>query len=217
MTAGSGILHIEAPPEHLVVTGGLFHGIQLWVNLPSATSGPAALPGHRGPEAALLASPDGGALIRLIAGEVAGHAGPGATHTPITMTHTTLSAGAEVGLPWRPDFNALVYVLAGGARWARSAARPQRSAGPVRSRRRPDPRAAGQDGHAPALDLLCSAAGRSANRSHYGPFVMNTQDELIQAFEDFQAAGSAPSPPSRALATTSWARPSGAAGHRPRQ
>ena len=39
MTAGAGILHIETPPEHLVVSGGLFHGFQLWVNLPAAKNG----------------------------------------------------------------------------------------------------------------------------------------------------------------------------------
>ena len=78
MTAGSGILHIETPPEELVVSGGLFHGIQLWVNLPRADKMTA--PRYQNLEAdqsALLSSPDGGALVRLIAGDVAGHAGPG--------------------------------------------------------------------------------------------------------------------------------------------
>src|SRR5438270_7397455 len=110
MTAGSGILHIERPPEELVVTGGLFHGIQLWVNLPSAEKWVA--PRYQdiaGGHAALLASPDGGALVRVIAGEVAGHAGPGLTHTPITFVHATLRPGAELVLPWNPEFNALVY------------------------------------------------------------------------------------------------------------
>ena len=85
MTAGGGILHIEAPPEHLVVSGGLFHGFQLWVNLPRADKLiAAALPGPALGEVALLTSADGGALLRVIAGEVAGHAGPGVTHTPMT-------------------------------------------------------------------------------------------------------------------------------------
>ncbi|MBW3614639.1 MAG: pirin family protein, partial [Actinobacteria bacterium] len=114
MTAGSGILHIEAPPEHLVVSGGLFHGVQLWVNLPRAQK--LAQPRYqdiRGGEVALLSSGDGGALVRVIAGELAGHAGPGTTHTPITIVHATLSPGAELTLPWRAEFNALVYALAG--------------------------------------------------------------------------------------------------------
>src|SRR3954467_7094435 len=109
MTAGAGILHIETPPEHLVASGGLFHGFQLWVNLPRTLK--FAAPRYqdiRGGDVALLSSPDGGALVRVIAGEVAGHAGPGSTHTPITLVHATVSPGASLTLPWRSDFNALV-------------------------------------------------------------------------------------------------------------
>src|SRR5213083_1112477 len=114
MTAGSGILHIETPPEALVVSGGLFHGFQLWVNLPAKDKmSPPRYQNLEGGQVTLLSSPDGGALIRVIAGEVAGHAGPGATHTPISFVHATVAPGARLSLPWRPDFNALVYVLAG--------------------------------------------------------------------------------------------------------
>lgn len=62
---------------------------------------------------ALVSSHDGGALVRVIAGEVAGHAGPGSTFTPMTLVHATLSPGARLTLPWRPDYNALAYILAG--------------------------------------------------------------------------------------------------------
>ena len=64
-------------------------------------------------QVALLTSRDGGALVRVIAGEVAGHTGPGSTHTPMTMIHATISPGRELELPWRTDFNALVYVMSG--------------------------------------------------------------------------------------------------------
>src|SRR5947208_3664050 len=104
MTAGSGILHIEKPPEHLVVSGGLFHGIQLWVNLPRDSK--FATPRYqdiRGGQARLLSSSDGGALLRVIAGDIDGHAGPGSTYTPITMIHATISPGARLELPWRND------------------------------------------------------------------------------------------------------------------
>ena len=114
MTAGAGLLHIEAPPEELVVSGGLFHGIQLWVNLPRADK--LVTPRYqdlRAGQTALLSSADGGALVRLIAGDVAGHRGPGSTHTPITMIHATVAPGARLELPWRADFNALVYVMSG--------------------------------------------------------------------------------------------------------
>ena len=114
MTAGKGILHIEKPPEHLVASGGLFHGIQLWVNLPSADK--MIDPRYqdlRSDEVLLLASADGGALVRVIAGDLGGHTGPGSTHTPIAMLHVTASPGAQVRLPWNPAWNGLVYGLAG--------------------------------------------------------------------------------------------------------
>ncbi len=101
MTAGSGILHIERPPEQLIASGGLFHGIQLWVNLPAADKW--IDPRYQGIEAdnvLLLTSPDGGALVRVIAGPVAGHEGPGSTHTPISLVHATVEPGAELVLPW---------------------------------------------------------------------------------------------------------------------
>ncbi|MGH9104169.1 MAG: pirin family protein, partial [Acidimicrobiales bacterium] len=114
MTAGAGILHIEAPPEELVASGGLFHGFQLWVNLPRANKWNAPrYQDLRGHEARLLSSQDGGALLRVIAGEVGGQAGPGSTFTPIKLVHATLSPGARLVLPWPSEHNALVYALAG--------------------------------------------------------------------------------------------------------
>ena len=114
MTAGSGILHIETPPAELVESGGVFHGIQLWVNLPKKDK--FTTPRYQaieGGDAGLLSSDDGGALVRIIAGEIDGHRGPGATHTPITMAHATIETGARLNIPWQRDFNSLVYVLSG--------------------------------------------------------------------------------------------------------
>jgi redox-sensitive bicupin YhaK (pirin superfamily) len=191
MTAGSGILHIEAPPEALVVSGGLFHGIQLWVNLPRANKGnPPRYQSIEGPQAALLSSPDGGALVRVIAGDVAGHQGPGSTFTPITMIHATLSPGARLVLPWRRDFNALVYALSGrgavGAEQRPLDAHQLAVFGPggalaVAATGQPDSR---------TLDLDVLVLGGRPIRepvAHFGPFVMNTKAEVIQAFEDFQS------------------------------
>src|SRR6266536_1357035 len=80
MTAGAGILHIEKPPEWLVTSGGLFHGLQLWVNLPSRDKMVASrYQDIRANQVALLSSADGGSLLRVIAGEVDGHRGPGVT------------------------------------------------------------------------------------------------------------------------------------------
>src|SRR5271165_4051298 len=86
MTAGAGILHIERPPEEVIASGGLFHGIQLWVNLPAAEKMvPPRYQNIAAHSPALLSSPDGGALVRVIAGDVGGASGPGVTHTPMAM------------------------------------------------------------------------------------------------------------------------------------
>ena len=190
MTAGQGILHIEAPPEHLVASGGLFHGLQLWVNLPRAAK--MIAPKYqdiRGKESALLTTPDGGSLIRVIAGEIGGYAGPGTTHTPINLAHVSLQPGAQLDLPWQPDYNALVYVLAGrGA--VGTDLRPIRM-GQLASHGEGDAirvsADARQDSNVPAMELFIMG-GRPIREpvAQYGPFVMNTQEELKQAFQDFQ-------------------------------
>jgi redox-sensitive bicupin YhaK (pirin superfamily) len=191
MTAGAGILHIETPPSELVASGGLFHGIQLWVNLPASQKWTdPRYQDIRAGQVALLSSADGGVLIRVIAGEVAGGSGPGVTHTPMAMTHVTISPGARLLLPWSRDHNALVYVLSGqGTVGADS--RPIGS-GQLAVFGEGDAlaitAAAGQESRTPALDVLV-LGGRPIREevAWYGPFVMNTQDELRQAFDDFRA------------------------------
>jgi redox-sensitive bicupin YhaK (pirin superfamily) len=191
MTAGGGILHIEVPPEHLVASGGLFHGFQLWVNLPRAQKFVAPrYQDIRAGNVALLGSPDGGALLRVIAGEVDGHTGPGSTYTPITLVHATLSPGASLTLPWRKDFNALAYVMNGDGTVG-AERRPVRlgqlavyGAGDVITMTAN----AAQESRSPNLDVLI-LGGRPIREpvAAYGPFVMNTRAELMQAFEDYQA------------------------------
>jgi hypothetical protein len=191
MTAGAGILHIERPPEHLVASGGLFHGFQLWVNLPrSLKFAPPRYQDIRSGSVALLASPDGGALIRVIAGEVAGREGPGITHTPIMLVHVTVSPGASVTLPWRPDFNALAYVLSG--RGTVGAARRPFESGQLAVFGPGDTVTVAadtsQDSRSPGLDVLL-LGGRPIREpvAAYGPFVMNTRAELAEAFDDYQS------------------------------
>ena len=191
MTAGSGLLHIETPPESLVMNGGLFHGLQLWVNLPSnAKMNKPRYQDLRANGVTLLSSSDGGALLRVIAGDLGGHTGPGSTYTPMTMVHATISAGASMTIPWRRDFNALAYVLAGR--------------GTVGVEKRPVRTGqltvfgnggsitisadASQDANAPALDVVL-LGGQPIREpiAWMGPFVMNTQRELQQAIEDYHA------------------------------
>ena len=199
MTAGKGILHIETPPEALVVAGGLFHGIQLWVNLPSRDK--MIEPAYQGLEAddvTLLSSADGGALVRIIAGDVGGNRGPGSTHTPMAFMHASIAPGALLELPWDPGFNALVYLLAGSGRVG-SDGRPVDSgqlvtfdAGDFISLRADDTQPGGTD-HLEALILGGQPIGEPVE--HYGPFVMNTKAEIGQALEDFEAGRLGTIPP----------------------
>ncbi|TAM89756.1 MAG: pirin family protein [Jatrophihabitans sp.] len=191
MTAGAGILHIETPPEALVMSGGLFHGLQLWVNLPAKDKFTAPrYQAIEGGDAALVTTADAGALVRIIAGSIGGYAGPGSTHTPITVAHATVQPGAQLSLPWDPQYNALGYVLAGNG-YAGAEGRPVHGgqlvvfgAGDRLTFRAAD----AQDSNKPALELYL-LGGRPIREpvAHYGPFVMNTREELIQAMEDYQS------------------------------
>lgn len=119
-----------------------------------------------------------------------GRGGPGATRTPITYGHASISPGARLEVPWRQDFNALVYVLAGAG-----------EAGPDRRPIREGQLAvfgpgdaivvqadSGQDSRSPSLEILL-LGGRPLHEpiSFYGPFVMNTHAEIAQAFDDYRA------------------------------
>ena len=188
MTAGGGILHDELPTEQMYRAGGPAHAVQLWVNLPPALKmTPPRYQSITKDALHLLTSDDGGALIRLIAGDIAGFAGPGATHTPITYAHVTLAPGAQISVPWNPAFTAFAYTLTGH--------------GTVGAEQRPV-----EEGQlvvlGPGDHLVVTAADRQrepldvlllgglpigAPVAHYGPFVMNTRAEILQAVEDYQA------------------------------
>ena len=190
MTAGAGILHIEAPTEESVRKGGLFHGVQIWVNLPAALkwSNPRYQDIH-GHKLRLLASHDGSSIIRVIAGTIDGNCGPGITHTPISIIHASVSPGSYLVLPWEPTFNAIGYVLAGNgyAGKERSSVHTgqtiqfgsgdfvEMSASTL------------QDSRSNDMELLI-LGGQPIREpiAWHGPFVMNTRQELMQAFDDYQ-------------------------------
>jgi redox-sensitive bicupin YhaK (pirin superfamily) len=186
MTAGGGILHEELPTERLYRNGGLFHAVQLWVNLPPTLK--MTTPRYQSitkGSLRLLTSDDGGTLIRLIAGHVGGFDGPGVTFTPIAYSHASLAPGAQLRLPWRAAYSAFAYVLAGR--------------GGVGDEGRPleDGQLAvfGPGDHvvvtanrAGSLEvLLLGGVPIGAPIYHYGPFVMNTRDQITQTLEDYQA------------------------------
>lgn len=191
MTAGAGILHIERPPDNLIDSGGLFHGIQLWVNLPSKLK--MTSPRYQdigSSEVTLLTNENGDAIIRVIAGTLGDVEGPGSTHTPITLVHASLMPGGQLVLPWNPEYNALTYVLAG-----------QGTAGLDRHPLNEGQMSVHVDGDVVILSanesqdsrtqafevLILGGAPIREPVAAYGPFVMNTRAELEQAFEDYQA------------------------------
>jgi redox-sensitive bicupin YhaK (pirin superfamily) len=200
MTAGSGVVHSEMPTQDLLDGGGLFHGFQLWVNLPAADKWRD--PRYQDLEAGdlgLIASEDAGAVVRLIAGELAGLRGPGDTRTPITYAHATLAPGARLRTAWRRDFNALVYVVSGRGTIGTDG-RPIHEGqiavlGPgdaieLRADANQDER------HAAGMDaLLLGGLPIREQIAWYGPFVMNTREEIVQAVEDHQAGRMGQIPP----------------------
>ncbi|GAB3232839.1 pirin family protein [Glycomyces halotolerans] len=192
MTAGSGLLHDELPSEKLVMTGGDFDGVQLWVNLPkSAKWNPPNYQDIKGQGLTLASSPDGGSLVRIIAGELGSHTGPGRTYTPITLAHASLSPGAEIRIPWRRRYSALAFALHGDGT-AGDERRPLRESQLASFAPGGDyltVAAAPEQHHTTGQMEVLLLGGEPINEpvARYGPFVMNTRSEIVQAVEDFQA------------------------------
>jgi len=200
MTAGSGVMHIETPPEHLVMSGGLFHGVQLWINLPRAQKWVEPAYQDLSPaDVVLLSSADGGALVRLLAGHLDGHTGPGVSRTPVTVLHLTLAPGASTTIPWPADFNALAYTLAGSGRVGPDGVPVSTGDMAVFSPGGDTLTfhgAPAQDSRTPTWEVF--VLGGLPIREPvvaYGPFVMNTRAEILQALEDFQGGRFAAIPP----------------------
>lgn len=195
MTAGAGVLHIETPPESLVMSGGIFHGLQLWINLPAAKKMiDPAYQGLNGTDVKLVSSQDGGALIRVLAGEIGGFTGPGKSQTPMAIAHITLAPGASVSLPWNPMFNALAYTLAGSGTVGEE--------GPGTNTAKISTGALAVFGHGDRVVFTADENQESRHNSleifllgglpirepvvAYGPFVMNDKAGVIKAMEDYQ-------------------------------
>jgi quercetin 2,3-dioxygenase len=191
MTAGSGILHDEVPTETFRRAGGRTHGVQLWVNLPAALK--MSRPRYQaitGDRLTLASSADGGALVRIIAGDLAGQSGPGSTHTPIVYAHVSLSPGAHMTVPWAPAFNALTYVLSGHG-YAGNERRPVEAHQLVVFGEGDTITVGAADAQpedSPNLEvLLLGGLPIREPIAHHGPFLMNTRAEIVQAVEDFQS------------------------------
>jgi redox-sensitive bicupin YhaK (pirin superfamily) len=184
MTAGAGLVHSEEPPEAMLRDGGLMHGLQLWVNLPRAEKlVPPAYQDLDRDKITYARTDDGRTLVRLIAGELGGQHGPGSTHTPIVYAHATIAAGGKLSVAWPTDYNALVYVLGGKVRVADDARQLGEHQLAVLTRDG-DTLAITADEDADVLLL----GGRPLREpvAWYGPFVMNTKQEILDSLDLYE-------------------------------
>jgi redox-sensitive bicupin YhaK (pirin superfamily) len=185
MTAAAGIIHSEMPTKKVREQGGRAHGFQIWVNLPARLKMMQPryqeLPAARIPRAA---SEDGRARVALIAGEALGVRAAIETQTPIVYQDWSLDDGADVKLPLSSDHRALVYVFEGSVKVGEAEGKPLRSGQLAILGDGDAVRLAGAPGGGRLLLLAGVPIGEPVAR--YGPFVMNTPEELETAFRDYR-------------------------------
>jgi len=182
MTAGSGLVHSEMPGETLVREGGRLHGFQLWVNLPRARK--MAPPRYQDtPSDRIPVARQGGLTAKVIAGEALGIKGVIDTKIPILYLHLTLGPGAIHVQEIPRTENAFAFVISGQVQMAEQLAREAQVAifkrdGVALPIRNASDR--------PASLLLVAGEPIGEPVARYGPFVMNTREEIQQAVEDFR-------------------------------
>jgi redox-sensitive bicupin YhaK (pirin superfamily) len=189
MTAGAGVIHSEMPEAELLARGGRMHGFQLWVNLPGRDK--MIRPRYQDVPSAripVVTSADGKARVKVIAGEAMGARAVTDTRTPIMYLHYTLQPGASVAQRVPADYNAFAYVVGGRGHFG-AGGREAREGQMVVFGRDGDEvtLAAPADAPGPFDVLLIAGVPLGEPVARYGPFVMNTPDEIGQAFEDFRA------------------------------
>jgi redox-sensitive bicupin YhaK (pirin superfamily) len=186
MTAGAGIIHSEEPSRRVQREGGRVHGFQVWLNLPARLK--MTQPRYQEVPAAgipVAATADGNARVRVIAGTALGTKAVIDTHTPITYQDWTLQVGGDASVAIEKDQTALVYVFGGEARVG-DTGRVVRDGQLAVLGEGEAVRLRSGEGEAARLLLL---AGRPLREpmARYGPFVMNTQPEIVQAMRDYQS------------------------------
>jgi redox-sensitive bicupin YhaK (pirin superfamily) len=182
MTAGAGIVHSEEPSPDVRELGGRAHGFQIWVNLPAKLK--MTKPRYQEVQAVGIPraqTPDGRARGVIIAGEALGVRAVIDTITPIVYQDWTLDPGADVSIAIARDHRAMVYAFEGaveiGGREVRDGQLAVLGDGDIVRLR------ASTSGRV----LLLAGVPHQEPVARYGPFVMNTKDELVQAVRDFQS------------------------------
>lgn len=188
MTAGAGVVHSEMPAADFERQGGRMHGFQLWVNLPRRDK--MIRPHYQEIPAAGIptaTSADGKAAVRVIAGEAMGVKAVINTRTLIIYLHWTLKPGARIVQPVPADYNAFAYVFGGEGRFGRDEKDAvERQMVMFAGDGDAVSIAAPQSARAPLETLLIAGLPLYEPVARYGPFVMNTREEIIKAFEDYR-------------------------------
>ena len=188
MTAGGGVIHSEMPSREFQRDGGRMHGFQLWVNLPQRDKMMSPryqeIPGAQIPKAV---SPDGLVTVSVIAGEALGQKAVIETRTPIIYLHYRLEPGGVVTQTVPSAYNAFGYIVDGEGLFGSERERAKDGQMIMFGQDGDEVRIENPADAETALDVLV-IAGEPLNEpvARYGPFVMNTNDEIHQAIQDYQ-------------------------------
>ena len=188
MTAGAGVVHSEMPSREFMRDGGRMHGFQLWVNLPRrdkmASPRYQEIPGSQIPKAA---SDDGLVKVSVIAGEALGRKAVIETHTPIIYLHYRIKAGGIVRQLVPADYNVFAYVVEGAGLFGSESERGTDGQMILFAPDGDEIRIENPAETKATLDvLLIGGVPLNEPVARYGPFVMNTQQEIRQAIEDYR-------------------------------
>ncbi|MET9962756.1 pirin family protein [Streptomyces sp. NPDC006326] len=183
LTAGAGVVHSAQPTDDFRAAGGLQHNLQIWVNLPASLKGLRPRTQNHGAADIPVVRTLDGSWFKVIAGTAMGVTGPFDTQVPVTVVHASLAPGGSARLPAPKGRNAAVYVLAGSASVASSPLADGELA--VLADDGESVRVEGGPVGADLLFLTGEPIGEPVVRS--GPFVMNTHEEIEQAFDDYAA------------------------------
>lgn len=188
MTAGAGVVHSEMPESEFARIGGRMHGIQLWVNLPQRDKmTPPRYQEILAAQIPVAQTEDGSVQVRVIAGEALGAKAVIETRTPIIYLHFTLQAGTTIVQPMPKEYNAFAYVLDGSGLFGTEQEHGEDGQMVIFAQDGEEVVIANPTDAQQTLDLLL-IAGVPLNEPvvRYGPFVMNTEAEIMQALEDYQ-------------------------------
>ncbi len=187
MTAGSGLVHSEMPGRDLIRDGGRLEGFQLWVNLPRRDKmTPPRYQELKAAEIPVAENSTHDVKVCVIAGESLGIRGPIESRTPILYLHLTLAPGATHRQAVPEEFNAFAYVIRGEALFE-GTSEPQGDDRLVLFAHDGDEVGMSNVSQRPVELLLIAGQPIGEPVARYGPFVMNTRDELVKAFEDFRS------------------------------